>query len=133
MQFQKYKNSVFAFSIMAKNQFLHKKKNLKLPKMQFSDFFVVQKLIFCHFWKCKERVFVLLKLHFFSNFRALCCTMKKIMIFKKWIFFFSLLWESLNPSISPKDCFYFGPEHGHWYYSKFYDKILNILFKIIYY
>ena len=29
--------------------------------------------------------------------------------------FFSLLWESLNPSISPKDCFYFGPEHGHWY------------------
>ena len=40
------KKTLFAFSKMAKNQFLHQKKSLKLPKMQFSDFFLVQKLIF---------------------------------------------------------------------------------------
>ena len=28
-------------------------KSLKLAKMQFSDFFLMQKLIFCHFCKCK--------------------------------------------------------------------------------
>ena len=47
----------------------------KSPKIAFLvvlKFFHVQKLIFCHFWNCKKCVVVLLKLHFFSNFRALC-------------------------------------------------------------
>ena len=34
----------------------------------------MQKLIFCHFWNSKKCVFVLLKVHFFSNFRALWIT-----------------------------------------------------------
>ena len=67
VQFQKYKNTFFAISKMAKNQFFAPEKSLKLPKIQFSDyFFLVQKLIFCNL--C---VFVLFKLHLFSNFRAL--------------------------------------------------------------
>ena len=31
------------------NKLLHTQCNLKLPKKQFSEFFLVQKLIFCHF------------------------------------------------------------------------------------
>jgi len=26
-----------------------------------------------------------------------------------------MFWQSLNPSISPKDCFPFGEGQGHWY------------------
>ena len=38
MQFQKYKNTLFAFSKMAKkNPIFAPEKSLKLPKMQFSD------------------------------------------------------------------------------------------------
>ena len=28
---------------------------------------------------------------------------------------FSMFWHSLHPSISPKDCFHFGENQGHWY------------------
>ena len=54
-------------------------KSWKIPKMQFSDFFLVQKLIFCHIWNCKKCVFVLLILHFFSNFIALCSGQRKFL------------------------------------------------------
>ena len=35
VQFQKYKNTFFTISKMAKNQFFAPQKSLKLPKMQF--------------------------------------------------------------------------------------------------
>ena len=48
------------------------RKKFKTTKNAILNFFLVQKLIFCHFWNGKKCVFVLLKLHFFSNFRAPC-------------------------------------------------------------
>ena len=41
------------------------RKKFKIAFLVVLNFFVVQKLIFCHFWNCKKCVFVLLKLHFF--------------------------------------------------------------------
>ena len=49
VQFQKYKNTFFAISKNGKKISFAQEKNLKLPKMQFSDFFLLQKLIFYHF------------------------------------------------------------------------------------
>ena len=49
------------------------RKSFKIAILVVLNFFLAQKLIFfCHFWNCKKCVFALLKLHFFSNFRALC-------------------------------------------------------------
>ena len=46
MQFQKYKNTFFCYFKNDKKSIFAQEKSLKLPKMQFSDFFQVQKLIF---------------------------------------------------------------------------------------
>ena len=50
--FKSAKNIICIFKNGKKSIFTPEK-SLWLPKMQFSDFFLVQKLIFCHFWKCK--------------------------------------------------------------------------------
>ena len=42
------------------------RKKFKIAFLVVLNFFLVQKLIFCHFWNSKKCVFVLLKLHFFS-------------------------------------------------------------------
>ena len=62
MQFQKYKNTFFVISNMAKKSIFAQEKSLKLPKMQFSDwknrifgilnFFEMAKNVFLHFWNC---------------------------------------------------------------------------------
>ena len=46
VQFQKLKKIHFCYF---KKSIFAQEKSLKLPKMQFTDFFLVQKLIFCHF------------------------------------------------------------------------------------
>merc|ERR1719510_418901 len=42
----KVQKTLFAFSKMAKNQFLHQKKNPKIAFLVVLNFFLVQKLIF---------------------------------------------------------------------------------------
>ena len=59
VQFQKYKKALFAILKMAKNQFLHQKKfkttknpgffNPKIEFLVVLNFYLTQKLIFCHF------------------------------------------------------------------------------------
>ena len=64
-------------------------------------------MILCHFWNCKKCVFVLLKLHLFSNFRALCHTrMVKIFIFFIFLWGWSLLttFRGLNGTPETKKC-----------------------------
>ena len=61
--FKKGKKSIFAHG-----------KSLKLPKMQFSEFFLVQKLIFLPFLKMQIMCFCTIEIALFSNFRALCNT-----------------------------------------------------------
>ncbi len=75
VQFQKCKKALFAFSKMAKNQFLHQKK-VKIAFLVVLSFFLVQKNDFFVIFEIEKKcVFVLLKLHFFSNFRALCSSL----------------------------------------------------------
>ena len=67
VQFQKYKNILFAFSKMAKKiNFCTPEESPKIAFLVGFNFFLVQKLIFCPFWNGKECVFVLLQLHFFQ-------------------------------------------------------------------
>ena len=49
VQFKKYKNTLFCYFKNDKKSIFAQEKSLKLPKMQFSDLFPVQKLIFGHF------------------------------------------------------------------------------------
>ena len=97
MQFQKYKNTLFAFSKMAKKSIFAPEKSPKIAFLVVLNFFLVQELIFCHFWKCKKCVFVLLKLHCFPNFRALWITIFKIylVILWWWCWFFIIHGDGL--------------------------------------
>ena len=63
--FKSTKAHFLLFQKWQKKIIFAQEKGLKLPKMQFWDFFLMQKLIFCHFWNSKKCIFVLLKLHFF--------------------------------------------------------------------
>ena len=45
----KVQKFIFCYFKNGKKSIFAQEKSLKLPKMQFSDFFLVQKLIFCHF------------------------------------------------------------------------------------
>ena len=45
----KVQKHIFAISKMGKKSIFAHEKGLELPKMQFLDYFLVQKLIFCHF------------------------------------------------------------------------------------
>ena len=45
----KVQKHIFCHFKNGKKSIFAPEKSLKLPKMQFSDFFLVQKLIFCHF------------------------------------------------------------------------------------
>ena len=71
VQFQKCKKALFAFSKMAKNQYLHQKKSLKLQKMQF-NLFSGAKIDFLPFLKMQKMCFCTFEIALFSNFRALC-------------------------------------------------------------
>ena len=75
VQFQKYKNSFFAISKMAKKSIFAPEKTLKLPKILFFspeivflvilNFFLVQKLFFANFENANNVSFALLKFPFF--------------------------------------------------------------------
>ena len=58
------KHIFYHFKNVQKSIFWTKKK-LKTTKNAILNFFLVQKLIYCHFWNSEKCVFVLLKLHFF--------------------------------------------------------------------
>ena len=45
----KVQKQIFCYFKNGKKSIFAQEKFLKLPKIQFSDFFLVQKLIFCHF------------------------------------------------------------------------------------
>ena len=70
VQFQKYKNTFFAISKMAKSQFFALEKSLKLPKMQFSDFFFWCKNWFFAIFEIAKNVFWTFEIALLSNFRA---------------------------------------------------------------
>jgi len=65
----KVQKTLFAFSKMAKNQFLHQKKNPKIAFLVVLNFFLVQKLIFFALFENAKCFF---EIALFSNFRALC-------------------------------------------------------------
>ena len=72
VQFQNYKSTFFYNFKNDKKTIFAPEKSPKIAFLVLLKKFLVQKLFFCHFWNCKRCVFPLLKLHFFSNFRALC-------------------------------------------------------------
>ena len=72
-------------------------KKFKTTKNAILNFFLVQKLISCHFWNYEKCVFVLLKLHFFpilEHFARLFC------IFTN---FWQIWWFFNCSSISPPE------------------------------
>ena len=82
VQFQKCKKALFAFSKMAKNQFLQPEKSLKLPKILFFPskncifgnfkLFSGAKIDFMPFLRMQLMLFCTFEIALFSNFRALC-------------------------------------------------------------
>ena len=79
--FKKVQKSIFA-----------PEKSPKIPFLLGLNFFLVQKFIFCHFWNCKKWIFELLKLQFFSNFRALSTV-------QHWDLYFFLSFQILNLTV----------------------------------
>ena len=78
VQFQKYKNTLFAISKMAKKINFCTRKMFKTSINAFFGLFSGAKIDFSTFLKMQIMCFCTLDIALFSNFRALCLCRKKI-------------------------------------------------------
>ena len=95
VQFQKYKNTLFAFSKMVKNKFLHQKKVQKLHFWYSFKLFSGTKMCFLPFLKMQIMFICTFEIALFSNFRALR-SHKNVFLLQKmpWLNFKFGMWRN---------------------------------------